>query len=61
LNERKNLRVEGDPSSHPVWRDRDGGAHGHDAARERGPRDTGAKVHVLHISTGEEMEFLAKK
>ena len=58
LNERKHLRVPGDPSSHPVWRDPE-------AALKCTRRLTaiarrhGAKIHVLHISTAEEMRFLA--
>lgn len=59
LNERKPLRVEGDPSSHPVWRDVTAAL----MATTRLvtiARETGAKVHVLHISTDEEMKFLAE-
>jgi len=58
LNERKNLRVERDPRSHPVWRDEV-------AALKATQRlvtiahETGARVHVLHISTADEMEYLA--
>jgi dihydroorotase len=58
LNERKNLRVEGDPRSHPVWRDEI-------AALKATQRlvtiahETGARVHVLHVSTVQEMEYLA--
>ncbi len=58
LNERKNLRVEGDPRSHPVWRDPEAALK---ATRRliKIAHETGARVHVLHISTKEEMEFLA--
>jgi dihydroorotase len=58
LNERKNLRVEGDARSHPVWRDET-------AALKATQRlvtiahETGARVHVLHVSTAQEMEYLA--
>ena len=58
LNDRRNLRVEGDPHSHPVWRDEVAALK----ATQRlvaVARDTGARVHVLHVSTLEEMEFLA--
>lgn len=58
LTERKNLRVEGDPRSHPIWRDEQAAL----IATERLVRiahETGARVHVLHISTRQEMEFLA--
>lgn len=58
LNERKDLRVAGDPSSHPVWRDSE-------AALMATKRLVGLaekhkkRVHVLHISTADEMAFLA--
>ncbi len=58
LNERKNLRVKGDPNSHHVWRDVT-------AALQctqrlvRIAREKRAIIHVLHISTGEEIEFLS--
>jgi len=58
LTERKHLRVEGDPRSHPVWRDEI-------AALKASQRlvaiahETGARVHVLHVSTAQEMEFLS--
>ncbi|MET0445962.1 MAG: dihydroorotase, partial [Pseudorhodoplanes sp.] len=57
LNERKSLRVEGDATSHPVWRDPEAAL----IATQRLVRvahETGARVHVLHISTAQEMEFL---
>jgi dihydroorotase len=58
LNERKKLRIEGDPRSHPVWRDEQAALI---ATKRlvRAARDIGARVHVLHISTAQEMEFLA--
>ncbi len=58
LNERKHLRVEGDARSHPLWRDEM-------AALKATQRlvaiahETGARVHVLHVSTKQEIEFLA--
>jgi dihydroorotase len=57
LNERKHLRIEGDPRSHPVWRDET-------AALQATQRlvalahETGKRIHVLHISTNEEIAFL---
>jgi dihydroorotase len=57
LRERKGLRVEGDPRSHPVWRSPEVALR----CTERLVRiahATGAKIHVLHISTKEEMDFL---
>ena len=58
LNERKPLRVKGDPNSHHVWRDVT-------AALQctqrlvRIAREQRATIHVLHVSTGDEIEFLA--
>jgi dihydroorotase len=57
LNARKALRIAGDPSSHPIWRDEI-------AALECTrrlialARRARARVHVLHISTAEEIDFL---
>jgi dihydroorotase len=58
LRERLNLRVEGDPRSHPVWRDEIAAL----TCTERLVRlahATGKRIHVLHVSTAQEMEFLA--
>lgn len=57
LNERKGLRLEGDPRSHPVWRDEVAAL----TATQRLvsiAREFGKRIHVLHISTRDEMEFL---
>ncbi|MBN8943587.1 MAG: dihydroorotase [Rhizobiales bacterium] len=57
LRERKDLRIEGDARSHPVWRDEI-------AALTCTERLVGiakrfnAKIHVLHISTAEEIDYL---
>ncbi len=58
LNERKPLRVPGDPSSHPVWRD--------EIAALTATRrlvtlasEVGARVHVLHVTSAEEIAYLA--
>ncbi|MFG1268576.1 dihydroorotase [Xanthobacter sp. DSM 14520] len=58
LQERKSLRVPGDASSHPVWRDEIAALT---ATRRlvNLARETGARVHVLHVTSAEEMEFLA--
>lgn len=58
LNARKGERIEGDPSSHPIWRDVE-------AALMATKRLVGLaekyrkRIHVLHISTADEMRFLA--
>jgi dihydroorotase len=58
LNERKPLRVPGDPSSHPVWRDEVAALRSTERLI-RLAREARAQVHVLHISTREEMKFLS--
>ena len=58
LNERKHHRIEGDPSSHYVWRDAE-------AARlcterlVRLAREAHKRIHVLHVSTADEFPILA--
>ena len=58
LEERKSVRVEGDPSSHPVWRDVEAALKSTKRLVALA-RKTGKRIHVLHISTAEEMVFLA--
>src|SRR6201989_414875 len=57
LNDRKGERIEGDPRSHPVWRDETAALL---ATQRLGKvaRETGKGIHGLHISTKEEIEFL---
>jgi dihydroorotase len=58
LRERLGERIEGDPSSHPVWRDEIAAL----TCTERLvaiARKARARIHVLHISTAEEIAFLA--
>ncbi|QBK30248.1 dihydroorotase [Roseitalea porphyridii] len=58
LRERQGERVEGDAASHPVWRDVEAALQStHRLVRIA--RQAGARIHVLHISTAEEIEFLA--
>ena len=59
LRARANLRRHGDPSSHPVWRNEEAAL----TATQRLVRlaeKHGKRVHVLHVSTAEEMAFLAE-
>ena len=58
LRERMALRVEGDPASHPVWRDATAALL---CTRRliRLAHETGKRVHVLHVTTREEIGFLA--
>jgi dihydroorotase len=58
LEERKQLRVEGDPRSHPVWRDETVALRATTRLVTLA-RELGRRVHVLHVSTAEEIEFLA--
>ena len=58
LRERRDLRVENDPRSHPVWRSPEVAMR----CTERLVRiahETRARIHVLHITTAEEIHFLA--
>ena len=58
LEERKELRVPDDPSSHPVWRSPEVALNSTKRLVALA-RKTGKRIHVLHISTGEEIAFLA--
>jgi dihydroorotase len=58
MRERAGLRVTGDPSSHPVWRD-DVSAM---LATKRAvtiAREVGRRIHILHVTTPTELEFLS--
>ncbi len=57
LNERKPARQAGDPASHTAWRDVETALK---STRRllRIARETARKVHVLHITTAEEMDLL---
>ena len=57
LRERLGERVEGDPSSHPVWRDEIAALRCTERL-VRIARSVRARIHVLHISTAEEIPFL---
>jgi dihydroorotase len=58
LGERKPLRADDDPSSHPVWRDEIAALRSTERLISLA-REARAQVHVLHISTREEIDFLA--
>ncbi|MFT5182053.1 MAG: dihydroorotase [Alphaproteobacteria bacterium] len=58
LIERMGERVEGDPSSHPVWRDAQTAITCTNRLLKLA-RETGRRVHVLHITTAEEVAILA--
>jgi dihydroorotase len=58
LNERKGWRIANDPASHPVWRDEIAALKSTERLL-RIAREKRALVHVLHVSTAEEIDFLA--
>jgi dihydroorotase len=59
LNARKNMRVLGDVSSHPVWRDVETARLS--TERVLGlARRAGRRLHVLHVTTAEELPLLAE-
>jgi dihydroorotase len=57
LRERKGERIEGDPRSHPVWRDEIAALTCTERLVTIAKRFN-AKIHVLHISTAEEIDYL---
>lgn len=57
LEERKGLRVPGDAASHPVWRD-EIAALTATTRLVNLARSEGKRVHVLHITSQEEIEYL---
>ncbi|MBY0256641.1 dihydroorotase [Methylobacterium sp.] len=59
LRARQDRRVAGDPSSHPVWRSPEAALKATQRL-VRIARATGARIHILHISTKEEMAYLAE-
>ncbi|PDQ17377.1 dihydroorotase [Mesorhizobium sanjuanii] len=59
LRERLGERIEGDPSSHPVWRDEIAALRCTERL-VRIARKARARIHVLHISTAEEIAFLER-
>lgn len=59
LKERMDYRVEGDPASHPVWRDDETALRATTRAL-RLARKTGRRVHILHITTPQELALIAQ-
>ncbi|TIO07475.1 dihydroorotase [Mesorhizobium sp.] len=57
LRERLGERIESDPSSHPVWRDEIAALRCTERL-VRIARQVRARIHVLHVSTAEEIAFL---
>ena len=59
LQARLSKRIEGDPSSHPIWRDAESAIHSTERLLKLA-RQAGRPVHVLHVTTAREMEILAQ-
>lgn len=59
MNARKDERIEGDPASHPVWRDDESAIL---ATRRilKLAREARRRIHVLHITTPAELELLGQ-
>jgi dihydroorotase len=59
MNDRKDLRVEGDASSHPVWRDDESAML---ATRRilRLASEARRPIHILHVTTPAELELIAQ-
>ncbi|EIZ78855.1 dihydroorotase [Novosphingobium sp. Rr 2-17] len=59
MNARKDFRVTGDPSSHPIWRDDESAML---ATRRilRLAREAKRPIHILHITTPAELEVIAQ-
>ncbi len=60
LISRMGLRVEDDPSSHPVWRDAEAALIATDRLVRLAEKHR-RRVHVLHVSTADEMAYLAQR
>lgn len=59
LIERMGERVEGDPASHPVWRDDETALRATQRVLHLA-RKTGRRVHILHITTPAELELISR-
>jgi dihydroorotase len=59
LKEREHLRIPGDPSSHPVWRDETTALRSTERLLSIA-REKLALIHVLHVSTEEEIGLLSR-
>ncbi|RCL03599.1 MAG: dihydroorotase [Candidatus Tokpelaia sp. JSC161] len=59
LKQRKHLRIKDDVSSHPNWRDNISALKATKRLLKIA-RETNARIHILHISTKEEIAFLKK-
>ena len=58
LKERRHLAVKGDPRTHPVWRDVETARLSTERVL-RLAREAGRRLHVLHVTTADELPLLA--
>ena len=58
LIERRNFRIHGDPRSHPIWRDVETATRSTERVL-RLAKEAGRRLHVLHVTTAEELPLLA--
>jgi dihydroorotase len=58
LKERKHLAISGDPRTHPVWRDEETARRSTERVLALA-RQAGRPLHVLHVTTAEELPLLA--
>jgi dihydroorotase len=59
MNARAHLRIDGDAASHPVWRD-DESALLATQRILRIARQTGRRIHILHVTTPAELELIGQ-
>ena len=59
MNARADLRVDNDPSSHPVWRDDESAMRATQRILKLA-RATGRRIHILHVTTPAELELIAQ-
>ena len=59
LRSRRNLAIKGDPSTHPIWRDAETARHSTERVI-RLARVAGRRLHVLHVTTADEIPLLAE-
>jgi dihydroorotase len=59
MQDRKDERIEGDPSSHPVWRDDESAMLATQRILKLA-RAAGRRIHILHITTPAELEVIGR-
>ncbi|MGF1606891.1 MAG: dihydroorotase [Rhodothalassiaceae bacterium] len=59
MRDRTGERIQGNPATHPVWRDEVSALQATERA-VRLARQADRRIHVLHVTTAQEMDFLAR-